>query len=136
MHWRNLHLILLVCLIILALWTGCTGYRGHKSSEKNNIEALVRQIHRWHIASTQDNNPVIAMLHSNYAIGYIGALRSIATESEIYAVTKLDINLLETEATHQQDATLAKMAKVCPNALPKGSPAYNEYLQRFLSQPI
>ena len=114
--------IIIIVLIIIIIM---------QNQRRDNINPLIRQVYRWHIASTQDSNPIIKMLHSNYAVGYIGALRSIATEDEIYLTTGLNINTLEKEATVQQDSALAEIAKKCNSIVPQ-SPAYNEYIQKII----
>jgi hypothetical protein len=101
--------------------------------KKQAIRSLIRQVYRWHIASTQDANPIVKMLHSNYATGYIGALRSIATENEILLTTGLSIVNLEAEVTTEQDKALAMFAKQCPEILPM-TPEYKKYLDQYIKQ--
>jgi len=129
-------IILLILLILLIYLYPIYQIHTHinetiNNKQYENINALIRQVYRWHIASTQDNNPVIALLHSNYAVGYLGALRSISTDNEIKKITNLDINLLEKEATMQQDKSIAKLAKLCPKSIP-ASGAYYEYVKEYL----
>ena len=95
------------------------------------LSSLVRQAYRWHVASLQDANPVIAMLHSNYAMGYVGALRSLETEANIKSATGVDLPTLEREVAAQQDKSLAQLLEACPTLVPK-SPAYREYVSEFL----
>lgn len=103
------------------------------SSEKyQDIRALTRQLFRWFIASQQDNNPIIGMLHINYAVGYLGALREIANEHQIQLATNLDINQIEREITGQQDKILLDVAQQCPQVMMQ-TPIYQQYLQQFLT---
>ena len=44
------------------------------------IEKLVRQSARYAVAAQQDESPVIAILHANYAAAYLYALKEFATD--------------------------------------------------------
>ena len=110
----------------------------HKKSKNNRlksddfnekIKTLVRQSARWTIASEQDENPYIAMLHANYGAGYIFALRSIATDAQIKEATNLDVVKLEREVVKVQDMSFVKLARVCPDGQPK-----SEFLRRISGQ--
>lgn len=104
----------------------------HKSDDFNEkIKTLVRQSARWTIASEQDKNPYIAMLHANYGAGYIFALRSIATDAQIKEATNLDVMKLEQEITKVQDMSFVKLARVCPEGQPK-----SEFLRLISGQGI
>lgn len=102
----------------------------HKSDDFNEkIKTLVRQSARWTIASEQDENPYIAMLHANYGAGYIFALRNIATDAQIKNATNLDVVKLEREIARVQDNSFVKLARVCPDGQPK-----SEFLRRISGQ--
>ncbi len=83
------------------------------------IKTLIRQSARWAIASEQDNNPYIAMLHANYGAGYIFAIRSIASDTEIKSATGVNARQLEKEIVRIQDKSFRNLAKVCPEGQPK-----------------
>nr|QIZ31264.1 hypothetical protein orf00309 [Ostreococcus mediterraneus virus 2] len=55
------------------------------------IEKLVRQSARYAVAAQQDESPVIAILHANYATGYFYALKEFASESQIHNATGIDV---------------------------------------------
>ena len=56
----------------------------------SNINTLLRQTARWATAAKQDENPLIAVLHSNYGAGYLWALKDIATGEQIKAASNVD----------------------------------------------
>ena len=81
--------------------------------------SLFHQMARWSTAATQDENPMIAVLHANYGVGYMMALQSIASESELermLGVPNLRALYREVEKA-QHDATI-KMATACPAVAP------------------
>ena len=57
----------LIAYYILNL-TNCFGSR---STHVENIQKLTRQAARWSTAAAQDESPLIAVLHANYAAGYL-----------------------------------------------------------------
>lgn len=85
-----------------------------KTVEDNNnhIKILLRQISRWSVASEQDKSPMIAVLHANYAVGYLQALTDIATEKEINKY--LDFDKFKWQIYKIQDDAVKKAVKVCP----------------------
>jgi hypothetical protein len=106
------------------------------TSAKNNkseyINKLMRQALRYFVASKQDNNPVIKMLHSNYAVGYIESLGLISTQMEIFHITGVDIKKLGDEATQEQDKALMELVKVCPNILSgMNSSIYQSFVKKL-----
>jgi hypothetical protein len=78
----------------------------------------LRQIYRWYIASKQDVNPIIKLLHANYAVGWIDSLRSIASDGEIWIESGLDINQINKKATAEQDKAMLMLSKMCPEIIP------------------
>ena len=95
------------------------------------IEKLTRQAYRWYIASKQDEHPLVKILHANYAVGYVDALRTIAPDETVDKITKLHISKLADAASAEQDKALVMLASGCPELIPD-DPVYREYLMRFL----
>jgi hypothetical protein len=83
------------------------------------IKILVRQAARWSTAATQDSNSMIAVLHANYGVGYLEALKDIATDKQIKDAAGIDIKKFRDEIVKVQDYATMKMAKLCPNYAPK-----------------
>jgi hypothetical protein len=100
----------------------CYGaYRDKNNSIKNEkrkqTQALIRQIARWTVASQQDTSPMIALLHANYAAGYLQALELITTEKEINEFT--NPQELRTKVYNTQDHAAQQVASSCPGYLGK-----------------
>ena len=57
----------------------------------NIIKIMVRSCARWAVASLQDKSPLIAVLHANYAAGYLWALQDCFTDEEIINATGIDV---------------------------------------------
>ncbi len=124
-----IYAIVIFLIIIITIWHKpcvCVG-------QQKNINSLTRQMLRWYIASTQDNEVIIKNLHSNYAMGYLSALRNIATDDEIYQSTGLDVQKISKAIAAQQDASLIKFAQECPDLIPDDD-VYRDYIKKFLPE--
>ena len=78
------------------------------------IEKLVRQSARYAVAAQQDESPVIAILHANYATGYFYALKEFASESQIHNATGIDVKKFKEHITNVQDMVTRKTSEKCP----------------------
>ena len=86
-----------------------------QSDKTENIQKLVRQASRWSLAATQDESPIIALLHANYGAGYLWALKDIATDTEIINATDIqDIKSFEKKIVDVQDYATKQVSKMCP----------------------
>jgi hypothetical protein len=79
-----------------------------------NIRTLLRQTARWSAASSQDESPIVALLHANYGAGYLWALKDIATGNEIKKATGVEINEFEKKIVGIQDKATKKVSGLCP----------------------
>ena len=88
-------------------------------SKEDIIRALLRQSARWSTAASQDENPMIAVLHANYGAGYLYALQDIATPEEIVNATGVDIIKYKKGITSAQDIATVTAIKSCPQFGPE-----------------
>lgn len=110
--------LLPVCFILAVLLILCA-FRKHvdQGSKREMVRKLVRQTARWATAARQDQNIVIAVLHANYAAGYLWSLKDIATEAEIGLVVD-DFQKFENEIVKVQDMVTKRLARECPGVTP------------------
>lgn len=85
-----------------------------KRSNGNNISKIMRQSARYATAAQQDESPIVAVLHANYAAGYLWALKDIATPREIHQSTGVDLKKFEEHIVNIQDMVSKKVVKKCP----------------------
>tara|TARA_B100000378_G_scaffold118661_1_gene95213 strand:- start:192 stop:554 length:363 start_codon:yes stop_codon:yes gene_type:complete len=84
------------------------------------IKTLLRQSARYTAAAEQDKNPMIALLHANYGIAYLWALRDIANDNDIKAATNIDIHKFVNKVTNIQDKLTKKVSGICPSMADNG----------------
>lgn len=80
----------------------------------NIIQILVRGSARWATASLQDKSPLIAVLHGNYAAGYLWGIRDVFTDEEIKKATNINIVDFQKKIIDVQDKATKEMIRVCP----------------------
>ena len=51
---------------------------------KQSIQKLIRQSARYATTAQQDKSPAISILHANYAVAYLHALKDIVSDSQIH----------------------------------------------------
>lgn len=78
------------------------------------IKGLLTQSSRWNLAALNDRNPLIAVLHGNYAAAYLWALLDIATTEEIENVTGVDILKFQEKTKETQRQVTQKASELCP----------------------
>ena len=121
--------------IILILLIGI--YIGYKNSYRNIyldcpktmeriVNILIRQCARWSTASAQDKSPIVSVLHANYGVAYLSALKDIASESQIKKYSNINLQKFTSEVLKQQDNATMYTAKQCPN--------YAKHLNLYLAK--
>ena len=108
---------LLLVILFLILITSLTSSR----SNGDMIRKLLRQTARWAVAAQQDNNAMISILHSNYAAGYLWALKDVASTAEIEAATGVNLTQFEHEIIKTQETATKRVIKSCPDFAPPSS---------------
>jgi hypothetical protein len=78
------------------------------------LKIYTRQCLRWSYASTQDKNPVIALLHADYGNAYLMVIKDYLQYFEISfetfeKVTELKLKDLESYILKNQDIALKKL---------------------------
>jgi hypothetical protein len=121
MYLLGLSLFILLIIIIFLIY-----HYYYTTKNSNYVEVLTRQASRWAVAAEQDQNPIIALLHANYAAGYLWALTDVASENEISKYVG-DVSKFKKYITKIQDESVRNLTNKCPNLIPKNERS------RFLS---
>jgi len=81
--------------------------------EENWVRILTRQTARWALAAQQDASAVIALLHANYAAGYLWALKDLVSNETIARVANIDVDKLTSEVVKIQDWATKRVLNQC-----------------------
>jgi len=98
-----------------------TKTRVESASDIERINRLIKQSSRYAIAANQDDNKAIAVLHGNYAAGYLYALLDIYSEEEISNVSNIGLHAFKNEVQNAQTKATRGMYEACPGITPKKS---------------
>lgn len=85
-----------------------------KSDNGYIINKLLKKSAKWATTAQQDDSPILSVLHSNYAVGYLFALKDIAKSDEILKTSGVDIIQFEEHILNLQDSVTKKVVKKCP----------------------
>jgi len=121
----------LFILIIVLVALSSSFFINTDSKHNESIKKLLNQSSRWGIASAQDKNPFVKNLHGNYAMGYLIALRDIASDSEIKRITSVDILDFQKDIITIQREAAEEIFKICPGIIPDDFPELTKLSQTF-----
>jgi hypothetical protein len=93
-----------------------------RSDSNKQIRILYRQTARYAVASLQDESPVIKSLHANYAMGYLMALKDLATTDQFARATGDNLLSFERKIAAIQDASTVNLVGDCPDLIPDVDP--------------
>ena len=97
-------------------------FRKVSSADDEAIRLLYRQAARYSVASLQDASEVIQVLHANYAMGYLLALKDLATNEEFERVTGENLLNFERKIAQIQDAATRRLVEQRPDLVPLEDP--------------
>ena len=110
-------ILLLLVLVFVVFRTSSDGVPIDKQ-----IRILYRQTARYAVASLQDGSPVVKSLHANYAMGYLMALKDLATTGEFARATGDNLLSFERKIASIQDASTVNLVGDCPDLIPNEDP--------------
>ncbi len=76
------------------------------------IPKLLQQSAQWVAASEQETDPLSALIHATYAVGYLSALRKIVSDPEIRAVSGVDGSEMMTAVQQVQDRAITRFDRL------------------------
>ena len=107
--------ILYIIILVLVITTCIQLLKYSKPRRQEDvIKTIIRGSARWASASLQDKSPVIAVLHSNYAAGYLWALKDAFSDMDIQKASGIDMVEFQKKITDVQDKSTLLMIKSCP----------------------
>lgn len=111
MYMYILYIIITVLVIITCIQL--LNYSKPRRQE-DVIKTIIRGSARWASASLQDKSPMIAVLHANYAAGYLWALKDSFSDMDIQRASGVDIIEFQKKITGVQDKSTRFMINSCP----------------------
>jgi hypothetical protein len=81
-------------------------------SREELVKALVRQAQRYHFASLQDQNLLVAARHNAYAAGILGVVIEQSTDEEVKSLLGISLKDLRRDVHAMQDRLESKAFSV------------------------
>ena len=97
-------------------------FRKVSNADDETIRTLYRQAARYSVASIQDASEVIQVLHANYAMGYLLALKDIASGEDFERVTGEDMLTFERTIAKVQDEATRRLVSQRSDLVPLENP--------------
>ena len=92
-----------------------------KQERQRVVNILLRGVGRWATAAKNDDSPMIRLLHSNYAAGYLWAILDAFSTNDIEEVSQVPYQKIRDEVSNTQDWSTRLVLKVCPQFGPPES---------------
>lgn len=105
---------------ILSKWTGSNGTPQYSRKFVKQLNRVVNQASKWHATSKQDIDPVLRLMHANYALAYAQTARSLASDASIENMTGIRLSELMYHLEDEQRESLQNLVAQCPNVKPSG----------------
>jgi len=116
-----MELIVIFILLVLFVFVLVRTDKSLSDSDKQ-IRILYRQTARFAVASLQDDSSVFKTLHANYAMGYLMALKDLATTEQFARATNDNLLSFERKIAAIQDASTVNLVGDCPDLIPDVDP--------------
>jgi hypothetical protein len=119
----TLFVVLSVFIIaMLSKWTASDSSIETKYSKRfmKQMNRVVQQASKWHTTSKQDSDPLMHLIHSNYALAYAQTARALAPDTAIEKVTGIRLAELLYHLEDDQNNALQALVNACPNIKPTG----------------
>jgi hypothetical protein len=129
LHYLMINIMIIIILLII-LFIAYRRNTGSININPKHVRILLRTSARYAIAASQDNNVAVAVLHANYAAGYLWALSDIATTSEIESISGINWKQFRNAIIDIQDMATKRLSKACPNYINLSKNGNIQYLAR------
>ena len=106
-------LFLIGLAAVLLVWRNRNGTMSDQA-----VRSLYRQSARYVVASLQDESEVIRVLHANYAMGYLLAIKDVTTDVDFERITGERLADFEDKVVAAQDVATKLLIKQRPDLMP------------------
>lgn len=116
MKFNDILLFIVISMVILGIISNM--YIKKTKQQKNyekSVKILYRQAARWGAAALQDESEMIALLHANYAAGYLWSIKDIITTERFKEITGVNFMEFEQRIVQIQDTATKRMIEKCPD---------------------
>jgi len=113
-------IIIILILAILSKWTISGENNSYSNEFIKQCCKLVKQAVYWHNLARQDQNQLLALLHSTYALSYARIAKTLGKPETISRVTKINIEQFIQKLEKDQEEYVNTIIQICPSINPGG----------------
>lgn len=92
----------------------------YSESFLKKVKMLIEQSTRWNSTAQQDSNPVVQLMHCNYALSYAQIARNLVPDKDIETITGIDIHELIYYLEECQSYAIKNIGDNCPTVKVEG----------------
>lgn len=116
-----------VLVLVLSLFSKWTDSEVKRYSPKciNQIKRLVRHSAQYATIANQDKDPLIALMHTNFALAYANSAKNLIPSKEIERIANVNLDELISVLEEEQLIAMQRLNQFCPQLQPDGVFAAN-----------
>ncbi len=111
-------LIIVGVIVLLALLSKWCVQDKVPKKQSQQIASILENAGQWHVASNQDQNPVVALVHASYALASARSLQHLAPEQHIAKLTGTNVGELVRHLEREQQDAMHAIFQSCPSLRP------------------
>lgn len=94
------------------------------TSLRDDVLNLFRQSARYAVAAEQDESEIIALMHANYAAGFLWSIKELVGSEEFKEITGTDFLEFQNKIQKVQDKATKNLVAICPVLVKNKDPLF------------
>jgi hypothetical protein len=113
--------------MLLSFWGTSASPETSKPSKRfdKKLKDLVQEAQRWSATSTQDTDPLVALMHATYGMGYLRVARTMASDADIERACNLRLDEFAAALSDAQHSAMQNVTGQCSNIAMPGLASLN-----------
>jgi hypothetical protein len=89
------------------------------TEERTLAEMYLREASRWGTIASEEKNPLIAVLHANFALCCAGVATALSDKQRLSRAFDIDVDAMVSDITEVQNTALRALGQACPSVKPR-----------------
>ena len=94
--------------------------RGSSRQTKSMVKEAVRNSAHWSTAADQDSNPLLGVMHANFAHAYLNIARTLTSDAEVEEAAQVRLDEFSRSVAQTQRNAVQRLLAQCPSVRPDG----------------
>jgi hypothetical protein len=110
--------ILIFLIVAFMFWKWYSQSNNKKINITPILKKLMVQASEWVTSAKENSNPIISLMHANYAAGYLLAIKNLAKSNDINKILP-NFAKYDEDITNVQELATNNLMKFCPSINPE-----------------